>query len=149
MKKNIITIFLTVFILSMVVVPHQYQAFAKTTHVKKVVKKIIPAKKLSKIKTTKKVVSAKVGTVLGASTIATMPSYTMTTTALHNSATNCWTTINGSVYDLTPWLAQHSTDQQAVLTLCGTDSTAAFNTEYAGKTKPVQGLKTFLIGTLH
>lgn len=158
MKKNIITIFLSIFMLSMVILPSQDHAVAKTTHAKTVVqskttthtkKKIVPTKKVSKIKPPTKVAPAKVGTVLGAATSATMTSYTMTTIALHHTATNCWTTINGSVYDFTPWLTQHSTDQQAVLTLCGTDSTAAFNAEYAGTAKPVQGLKTFLIGTLH
>jgi len=59
-----------------------------------------------------------------------------------------YTDNSGNVYDFTPWIKKHADTQQTMLSLCGSDSTAAFNTAYTGKTKPMQELTAFLIGKL-
>ena len=81
-------------------------------------------------------------------TVGTTGSYTMAQVATHNSATSCWTTINGNVYDVTTWINQHPGGKQAILSLCGVDGTAAFNGQHGGQSRPESELAAFKIGTL-
>jgi cytochrome b involved in lipid metabolism len=74
--------------------------------------------------------------------------YTLAQVTTHNSSTNCWVAIRGNVYNVTPWITQHPGGQEAILSLCGTDGTAAFTTQHSGQPRPEQELKSFLIGTL-
>lgn len=74
--------------------------------------------------------------------------YTLTQVAIHNSERSCWTAISGSVYDLTQFVGQHPGGQQAILSLCGTDGTDAFNAKHGGQPRPVQELAGLKIGTL-
>lgn len=66
----------------------------------------------------------------------------------HNSALSCFTTISGSVYDVTSWIKQHPGGSQAILSLCGTDGTAAFTDQHGGQARPAEELAGFKIGTL-
>jgi cytochrome b involved in lipid metabolism len=75
-------------------------------------------------------------------------SYTMADVATHNSASSCWTAINGNVYDVTSWISQHPGGPQHILELCGVDGSAAFNGQHSGQADPAQELATFYIGTL-
>ncbi|HBW74297.1 MAG TPA: hypothetical protein DEF59_03490 [Candidatus Magasanikbacteria bacterium] len=45
--------------------------------------------------------------------------FTLKQIAVHNSATSCWTAVNGNVYDLTPWISQHPGGDGAILSMCG------------------------------
>jgi len=74
--------------------------------------------------------------------------YTLADIATHNNSSSCWTAINGSVYDVTTWINQHPGGQQAILSLCGTDGSAAFNGQHGGQSRPASELATFKIGTL-
>lgn len=74
--------------------------------------------------------------------------YTLATVAIHNSASSCWAAINGNVYDLTDWISQHPGGPEHILGICGTDGSAAFNTQHGGERDPAQELKNFYIGTL-
>ena len=74
--------------------------------------------------------------------------YTMATVAQHNSASSCWAAINGNVYDLTNWINQHPGGQGPILSLCGTDGSAAFNGQHGGQARPASELKNFLLGPL-
>lgn len=74
--------------------------------------------------------------------------YTLDHVAPHNSATSCWSVINGGVYDLTSWIAKHPGGTQAILGLCGKDGSAAFNGQHAGGEKQAAMLVTLKIGTL-
>lgn len=75
-------------------------------------------------------------------------SYTLAQVATHNSAQSCWTAINGGVYDVTAWVSQHPGGAQAILSLCGTDGSSAFNGQHGGERRPAQELAGFKIGTL-
>lgn len=44
----------------------------------------------------------------------------------HNKATDCWITVNGRVYDVTPWLATHPGGPDIVLLYAGDDATDVF-----------------------
>lgn len=74
--------------------------------------------------------------------------FTMADVAAHNSRTSCYTAINGSVYDLTNWISQHPGGPAPILSLCGTDGTAAFTAQHGGQRRPEQELATLKIGTL-
>jgi cytochrome b involved in lipid metabolism len=72
--------------------------------------------------------------------------YTMAEVAKHNSASSCWTAINGKVYDVTNWISQHPGGQQAILSICGLDGSAAFNNQHSGQSRPANELTAFYIG---
>jgi cytochrome b involved in lipid metabolism len=74
--------------------------------------------------------------------------YTAAQVAAHDSAQSCWTSISGNVYDLTAWIDQHPGGQAPILSLCGTDGTAAFMQQHGGQGRPEQELATFKIGAL-
>jgi cytochrome b involved in lipid metabolism len=46
----------------------------------------------------------------------------------HNSAADCWTAVEGSVYDMTRFVDIHP-GQQGIVDGCGTDATLLFNSE--------------------
>lgn len=74
--------------------------------------------------------------------------YTMTEVKKHNSASSCWSVINGGVYNLTSWIGQHPGGEDAILGLCGTDGSAAFNDQHGTQRRPTNELAGFKIGTL-
>jgi hypothetical protein len=65
----------------------------------------------------------------------------------HSSRESCWTIINGSTYDLTSWIPQHPGGEEAILRLCGTDGSAAFNGKHGGAARQENILAGFKIGT--
>jgi cytochrome b involved in lipid metabolism len=79
---------------------------------------------------------------------ATAGTYTMAQVQAHNSASSCYTTINGSVYDLTQWISQHPGGSRAILSLCGIDGTQKFENQHGGQARPEQELASLKIGTL-
>ena len=150
MKKYKIFGFVFLVLLFSIFIPvMNYQAFAKTTtsttHKVATVKKVKKTKKTKKSKNTKTTTNTKTASP---TTTTTTTSYTLSTVANHNSATSCWTTIGGNVYNLTSWINQHPGGRQAILSLCGKDGTQAFNNQHGGQARPATELKSFLIGTL-
>lgn len=79
---------------------------------------------------------------------ASSTSYTLAEVAGHNSASSCWTAINGKVYDVTSWINQHPGGPDAILSLCGTDGSAVFNTQHGGQHRPASELAGFYIAGL-
>jgi cytochrome b involved in lipid metabolism len=75
-------------------------------------------------------------------------SYTLAEVSKHNGQTSCWTAINGNVYDVTSWISRHPGGSDAILSLCGTDGSAAFTGQHGGQARPASELATFKIGTL-
>jgi cytochrome b involved in lipid metabolism len=95
------------------------------------------------------------GSAPAPSTSGTAPSsasaagtYTMAQVAAHNTASSCYTAINGSVYNVTAWIKQHPGGAQAIVSLCGTDGTAAFSGQHGGASRPASELAAFKIGVL-
>jgi cytochrome b involved in lipid metabolism len=74
--------------------------------------------------------------------------YTMSQVAAHNSASSCWAAINGKVYNLTSWINQHPGGPGPILSLCGTDGSAAFNAQHGGQRRPESELANFYLGPL-
>lgn len=64
----------------------------------------------------------------------------------HASATDCWSVIDGTVYDLTQWIPQHPGGPQVIEALCGKDGTNAFTNQHGGQQQPEQILAGFEVG---
>lgn len=73
---------------------------------------------------------------------------TMAMVATHNTASSCWTVIDGSVYDVTSWISQHPGGARAITQLCGTDGTALFEGQHAGGQRQAEALAGMKIGVL-
>ena len=91
--------------------------------------------------------SASSSTTPSASASATA-SYTMAQVQEHNSAESCWAAIDGNVYDLTNWITQHPGGESAIIGLCGTDATSAFESRHSGDQRPADELASLLLGPL-
>ncbi len=51
---------------------------------------------------------------------------TLATVATHKTASDCWTVIDGKVYNATSFIAGHSGGADVITAMCGIDGTAAF-----------------------
>ncbi len=67
--------------------------------------------------------------------------------ATHATPTDCWTTISGRVYNLTPFIASHPGGVARIVALCGTNGTAAFTGQHAGNQAALAALAPLQIGT--
>lgn len=81
-------------------------------------------------------------------TTATPSGYTSAQVATHNTAANCWTSINGNIYDLTKWIGTHPGGEAAIIQLCGTDGSSAFNGQHGNDGRANRMLASFIIGPL-
>ena len=79
---------------------------------------------------------------------ATPAGYTMDQVKANNSATKCWSAIDSQVYDLTNWISSHQGGAGAIISLCGTDGTAAFKAQHSGQERPTSRLAGLLLGPL-
>jgi cytochrome b involved in lipid metabolism len=68
--------------------------------------------------------------------------------AKHNSASDCWSVVNGNVYNLTSYIQRHPGGQSALKNICGKDGSAAFANQHSNQGKPNNVLQGFLIGAL-
>jgi cytochrome b involved in lipid metabolism len=66
----------------------------------------------------------------------------------HSSRSNCWSAINGSVYDLTSWIPNHPGGEEKILSLCGIDGSSRYNSKHGGEAKPARMLAGFKLGIL-
>ncbi|MBP9686891.1 MAG: cytochrome b5 domain-containing protein [Candidatus Doudnabacteria bacterium] len=100
----------------------------------------------SGIQATPTVTTTPVGTATPSPTKAA--DYSMAEVATHNSRENCWAAVNGNVYDLSAWIAQHPGGPAAIAKLCGTDGSAQFNKQHGSQAQANTALAQFKIGAL-
>ena len=81
-----------------------------------------------------------------ASTIAS--TYTMDDVKAHATASDCWSVVAGTVYNLTTWEGEHPGGGQVIVGLCGVDGTAAYKGQHGSQKKPASALAPFAIGTI-
>ena len=74
--------------------------------------------------------------------------YTLAEVALHADSSSCWTAVNGSVYDLTPFIRKHPGGVSNIMKICGIDGSAAFSAQHGGQSRPENTLTEFFIGPL-
>lgn len=79
---------------------------------------------------------------------STVQQFTMEEVAQANSATKCWTVVNGDVYDVTSFINKHKGGDKNVLRTCGIDATSIFEGQHGGQEMPNKVLTNFLIGQL-
>jgi uncharacterized membrane protein len=72
--------------------------------------------------------------------------YTSADLAKHASVKSCWSAINGSVYDLTRWVAKHPGGRSVIIAICGRDGSASFSGQHGGAAKPASFLAKYKIG---
>lgn len=74
--------------------------------------------------------------------------FTMEEVAKHNTAASCYTAVNGSVYDVTAWIAKHPGGEKAILSTCGKDASAAFDKKHGGQARPESEIANYKIGVV-
>lgn len=74
--------------------------------------------------------------------------YSLANVTTHASRSDCWVAVNGNVYDLTTWIAQHPGGPAAIVKICGTDGSATFNKQHGGQAQANAALAQFKIGAL-
>jgi hypothetical protein len=80
--------------------------------------------------------------------VTTASGYTMAKVKENNSATSCWSLINGNVYDLTKWINSHPGGASAIKGICGRDGSSNFNGRHGGQSNPAENLAGYLLGPL-
>lgn len=78
----------------------------------------------------------------------TKTGYTLAEVAAHSTQSSCWTTINGSVYDLTSYISRHPGGEKNIMKVCGKDGAALFEDQHGGDSKPESRLDSLYIGDL-
>jgi len=73
---------------------------------------------------------------------------TLDEVAVHNTPEDCWTVVDGSVYDLSNFVSSHPGGQAAIQKICGIDGTETFTGKHGGQGAPNQRLSTLKIGEL-
>lgn len=79
---------------------------------------------------------------------AATKSYTLAAVKAHKSASNCWTAVNGKVYNLTKWISKHPGGSSVIKAMCGKDATSAFKAQHGLSGRPASTLAAYRIGTL-
>lgn len=79
---------------------------------------------------------------------ATEKQISISEVATHNSATDCWTIVDGVVYDVTSFVSRHPAGSSAIKEMCGVDASEDFLDEHANQSEPLSWLDRLRIGTL-
>lgn len=77
---------------------------------------------------------------------STSGTITMADVAKHSSPSDCWSAIDGKVYNLTQWIDRHPGGAVVIKALCGKDGSAGFNGQHQGQRRPADELARFLVG---
>jgi cytochrome b involved in lipid metabolism len=72
--------------------------------------------------------------------------YSMANIAKNDSTSSCWAAISGKAYDLTDWISEHPGGAGAIVGICGTDATSAFQGKHGGQSGPASSLSAYLLG---
>jgi cytochrome b involved in lipid metabolism len=71
---------------------------------------------------------------------------TLAEIANHATREDCWTAIDTTVYDLTPYMQQHPGGAGSLAWLCGIDGTTAFKSQHGSEQRPASDLASLAIG---
>ena len=74
--------------------------------------------------------------------------YTLADVAEHSTENDCWTTVNGGVYNLTSFVHSHPGGVARIIQICGIDGTSKFMNQHSGQSRPESELASLKIGTL-
>ena len=68
--------------------------------------------------------------------------------AQHSTAGDCWSVVNGNVYDLTSFVNRHPGGSGNINLMCGKDATGAFTNQHGSGGRPNNELSNLLLGPL-
>lgn len=68
--------------------------------------------------------------------------------AKHGTASDCWSIVNGNVYNLTAWIGLHAGGAGVIQGMCGIDGSAAFTGQHGTAPKPASKLALYLVGAV-
>jgi hypothetical protein len=66
----------------------------------------------------------------------------------HNSADDCWSIIDGNIYDLTNWVDSHPGGKERITAICGKDGTSSFLGKHSNSNSAKSQLTRFDLGKL-
>lgn len=66
----------------------------------------------------------------------------------HATPADCWSIVEGNVYDLTAWISEHPGGSGVIEGMCGRDATTDFLDMHDGQARPQNELEAFFIGPL-
>ena len=66
----------------------------------------------------------------------------------HSTATDCWSIVNGNVYNLTTNVKSHPGGAGVIKNICGRDGSDAFKNQHGSSAKPNNVLSRFLLGSV-
>jgi tetratricopeptide (TPR) repeat protein len=66
----------------------------------------------------------------------------------HNSAGDCWSIIDGNVYDLTNWVESHPGGSSRIAAICGKDGSSSFLGQHSNSNSAKSQLTRFELGKL-
>lgn len=67
----------------------------------------------------------------------------------HDSATDCWSIVQGKVYDLTSFVSRHPGGQGEIKDICGRDGSSSFLSKHSGDSQANSQLSSFVLGELN
>ena len=94
------------------------------------------------------VVTSGDGNIQAEITVGEPKTFTAAYVAGNNSASSCYTIVNGGVYNVTSFIGKHPGGEDKILNLCGKDGSAFFNKQHGGQEKAEATLASLKIGTL-
>lgn len=74
--------------------------------------------------------------------------FTMADVAKHNTRTDCWSAVNGGVYDLTSFVDRHPGGVNKIIMICGIDGSSLFDKQHGGSSVAQAALGLLKIGNL-
>lgn len=74
--------------------------------------------------------------------------YTVAEVARHASPEDCWTIVNGTVYDVTSFISRHPAGAADIRAMCGRDASDDFLGQHEGQREPEDWLATLRIGAV-
>jgi cytochrome b involved in lipid metabolism len=78
--------------------------------------------------------------------VTTESTISLSEVALHATTDDCWSVVNGNVYDLTQWINEHPGGSSPIESMCGVDASTMFNNQHNGQGEPEAALANFQIG---
>ena len=76
------------------------------------------------------------------------PKLTKEEVSKHNQRSDCWSIVDGYVYNLTNWVDQHPGGASRIISLCGVDGTSNFLGQHSGSSSAKSRLKSYELGKL-
>lgn len=90
--------------------------------------------------------------VLAAPSASAETTYTLADVQRHATPADCWSAVNGGVYDLTNWINRHEGGPAVIKAMCGRNASASYNAQHGAsrqgddENEPAQALARYRIG---